>query len=215
MTIIGVARDATYRDLRGDADQVLYTPLAQEAAGGNWPFVVVTVRTTGEPAALAARLRREVLAFGPDLRVLRLQGMEEAMDAALSRERLAAGLAAVFGALALSLAAVGPYGVVSYNVARRTAEIGVRMALGARSRDVVWYVLRGCLAMVAAGVVLGAPLTFAGSKVVAALLFGVGAHDPVLLVAAALVLTGAAMAASAIPAARAARIDPLRALRQG
>jgi ABC-type antimicrobial peptide transport system permease subunit len=118
-------------------------------------------------------------------------------------------------ALALALAVVGLYGVVSYNVGRRAAEIGVRMALGARSRDVVWQVMRGSLAMVLAGMVLGAPLTIAGGKVVGALLFGVGAHDPVLLIAAALTLAGAAIAASAIPAARAARIDPLRALRQG
>jgi predicted permease len=215
LTVVGVARDAKYRNLRGDAEPVLYVPVVQDAAGDRWPFVVVTARTTGEPTALAAQIRREIAAFGADLRVLRLQGMEDAMDDALARERLAAVLAAVFATLALTLAAVGLYGVVSYNVARRTAEIGVRMALGARSGDVVWYVLRGSLVMVAVGVLLGAPLTLVGGKVVGALLFGVGARDPLLLVGAALLLGAVAIAASAIPAARAARIDPLRALRQG
>jgi predicted permease len=214
MTVVGVARDAKYLNLRGGADPLVYVPIAQAGAGG-WPFVVITARTTGEPSAAAVQLRREILAFGPDLRVQRPQPMEEAMDVALARERLAAALAGVFGMLALGLAAVGLYGVVSYNVTRRTVEIGVRMALGARARDVVWHVLRGSLTLVGLGVLIGAPLTFAGGKVVAALLFGIGAHDPLMLVAAALALGGVAIVAGAIPAARAARIDPLRALRQG
>jgi putative ABC transport system permease protein len=211
MTVVGIAHDAKYLDLRGDADRMVYVPIAQ-AAATVWPFVVITARTTTPSTPVAGGLRREIQAFDPNLR-LRTQGVEEALDDSLARERLAAGLAMVFGALAMGLAAVGLYGVVSYAVARRTREIGVRMALGARSGDVVWHVLRGSLVLVAFGVLLGAPLTFLAGKAMTAMLYGVGAHDPVLLIGAVLALTTVGAAASAIPAARAARVDPATALR--
>ena len=135
------------------------------------------------------------------------------MDEVLARERMAAGLATLFGALALCLAAVGLYGVVSYGIARRTGEIGVRMALGARPSDVVRMVLRGSLALVVGGLVLGVPLTFAAGRAIGALLYGVGSHDPVLLIGAAGLLAGVGVTASIVPALRASRIDPLMALR--
>ncbi|HVT40637.1 MAG TPA: ABC transporter permease [Gemmatimonadaceae bacterium] len=210
LRVIGVAKDAKYLDQRAPAEKMMYVPLVQS---GDWPFVVITARTAGEPQLLAAQLTREVRAFVPELRVRQLLAMEQAIDQSLERERLAAGLAALFGVLALSLAAVGLYGVVSYGVTRRTAEIGIRMALGARATSVVWFVLRNSFAMVMLGVAIGAPLTFLGGRAIAALLYGVGAHDPLLLAGAALLLTVTAGLASAIPAMRAARIDPLKALR--
>jgi predicted permease len=212
LRVIGVAKDAKYRDLRAPAEKTMYVPLVQS---GDWPFVVITARTAGDPQALAARLTREVRGFAPELRVRQLLAMEQAIDQSLERERLAAGLAALFGALAVTLAAVGLYGVVSYGVTRRTSEIGIRMALGARAASVVWFVLRNSLAMVLLGVAIGAPLTFLGGRAIAALLYGVGAHDPLLLLGAAVLLTVTATLASAIPALRAARIDPLKALRAG
>src|SRR5260221_357833 len=169
ITIVGVAGDVQFMDLRGDADRMLYVPIAQ-AANVTWPFVVITARTTGEPTALAAQLRREITTFDPGLRVQGPQGIQESLDNALMRERLAASLATAFGALAIGLAAIGLYGVVSYSVARRTTEIGLRMALGARSRDVVWQGMGGSLRLGLIRVLFGGPLTFTGG-------WGVGARS--------------------------------------
>jgi ABC-type antimicrobial peptide transport system permease subunit len=138
--------------------------------------------------------------------------MTEALDTALVTERLVAALAVLFGALALGLAGMGLYGIVAYTVAQRTKEIGIRMALGAEHKSVLWLVGRNSLAIVALGLLIGWPLAFAAARGLSAQLYGVGAHDPLTMSAAVFVLLAAA--ATAWPALRAMRIDPQRALRQ-
>jgi putative ABC transport system permease protein len=210
LRVVGVARDTRYRDVRVPAEPMVYVPVRQS---GTWPFLVAIVRTTADPTTVARQFRNEITAFVPGVRLRAMQTVEDALDQSLSRERLAAGLATLFGALALGLAAVGLYGVVSYNVTRRTSEIGVRMAMGARPVDVVRLILRGSMVMVLAGLAIGLPLMIAGGRAIAALLYGVGSHDFLLLGSAMAVLAAVGIAASALPALRASRIDPLVALR--
>jgi ABC-type antimicrobial peptide transport system permease subunit len=149
----------------------------------------------------------------PALRTIGFTGVEAVLDDALARERLAAALATLFGCLAVSLAAVGLYGVVAYNVSRRTQEIGVRMALGARPRDVTWLVVRQTLAMTAIGIVVGVPLALMAARAIGAQLYGVGASDPRAMLGAAALLVVVGAAASIVPGGRAARVDPSEALR--
>ena len=135
------------------------------------------------------------------------------MDAALNRETLTAELATLFGAVALILSAIGLYGIVSYRVAQRTREIGVRMALGSAASSVVWMVLKQALGLVTIGVLVGAPLAFAGGKAIAAELFGLAGQNRFFVLGAGVLLMGVAVAAGALPARRAAKVDPLIALR--
>jgi ABC-type antimicrobial peptide transport system permease subunit len=139
--------------------------------------------------------------------------MDESFNETILRERIAAGVSATCAALALGLAMVGLSGVIAFAVTRRTREIGVRMALGARRSSVVWLVLRGALLLVGTGVIVGAPLAFGAGHMLSTLLFGIGSMNPIVLVGAAggLVLVGAF--ASAMPAWRASRVDPVTSLR--
>jgi len=210
MRVVGVARDARYGDLRSPPTELYYVPVAQS---GNWPFLELAVRTAGDPIALAPTLSRVIRSVAPKLRQTDVNGVEQVLDTALARERLAATLATLFGFLAVTLAAVGLYGVVAYNIGLRTQEMGVRMALGARSVDVLWLVIRQTLITTAAGVALGVPLAVAAARGVGAQLYGIGGSDPRALAGAALVLVAVGVAASATPARRAARIDPVDALR--
>jgi ABC-type antimicrobial peptide transport system permease subunit len=139
--------------------------------------------------------------------------VNDAYDLVILRERLAAGLASTCAALALALAMVGLAGLVGFSVARRTREIGVRMALGARRSSVVWLVLRGALVMVTIGVALGAPLALGAGRALSSLLYGIAAANVLLLGGAAVALLAVGAAASAVPAWRAARVDPVTALR--
>jgi ABC-type antimicrobial peptide transport system permease subunit len=154
-----------------------------------------------------------VLAETPDLRVDQPETMEATMNDALGRETSTAVLAALFGAVALILAAIGLYGVVSYRVARRVREIGVRMALGAAGGEVVWMVLREAVMLVLAGVIVGAPLAVGGSRAIGAELYGLAGESAFFIVGASVLLLCVAVAASAVPARRAAAVDPLVALR--
>ena len=210
MRIVGVANDAHYEDLRAPAAELYYIPVAQ---AGNIPYLNFALRTTGDPNAVAPMVTREVSAVAPDLRVRRLSGVEQVLDDALSRERLSAGLATLFGVFALALAAVGLYGVIAYNVARRTAEIGVRMALGARPADALWLVVRQTLTMTGIGVAIGVPLAVVASRAVGSQLYGISAGNPWAMIGAAALLATAAAVASIVPARRASRVDPVEALR--
>jgi len=210
MRIVGVAHDAHYDDLRTPPTEIYYTPVEQSEG---WPFFELAVRTAGDPEALTAEVRRQIRDVAPALRIKGLISVEDALNDALVRERLAAALATLFGCLALSLAAVGLYGVVAYNVSRRTQEIGVRMALGARPHDVMWLVVRQTLTMTGIGVVCGVPLAFAAARGIGTQLYGVSANDPRAMLGAAMLLVLIGVAASAIPGRRAARVDPSEALR--
>jgi predicted permease len=206
--IIGVAADGKYRSLREEPTFVVYTPLVNLRA-----FAKLIVRTRGEPVAFASDLRRVIAELDPGVPVYDVRTMREHVGLALSQDRMAALLTSSFGALALLLATIGLYGVVSYFVAQRTREIGVRMALGARRSDVLGMVVRRALGLVSLGLLVGLAGAFAVARALESVLFGLSATDPLTFVVATLVLTAVAILASYLPAQRAARVDPVRALR--
>ena len=170
------------------------------------------VRTLVRPAALAPQIRLEILAIAKDLRIGSFSTLEEHVDRSLGQERLMATLSALFGALAVLVASVGLYGIMAYAVARRTSEIGIRMALGAQQADVLWMVLRETLAMVAIGLAIGVPAALASGRVISSQLFGLTTHDPWTIAAASVVLLGVALFAGYLPARRATKVDPMVAL---
>jgi predicted permease len=211
--IVGVARDAKYTDLRSVTAPTVYLPLSQEPPGQ----AAFAVRTAGPPLALAPDVREALRAVDPTLPLFDVQSQADQGDESLARETLFARLSVLYGAIALLLVAVGLYGVTSWSVSRRTAEIGVRMALGARRASVVALVAREVASMAGVGVALGLPtaalLSRTASAVIDPLLFGTTALDPAAFIAAAAVLIGVSLAAAVLPARRASAIDPLTALR--
>lgn len=186
-----------------------FVPLAQDP----WSTMVLTVRTQTEPLALAAPIRREVQAIDPDQPVAEVRTMVQVRDRSIMHFRLSSGLMGTFGVFALLLAAVGIYGVMAYAVAQRTHEIGIRMALGARPTDVVTLVLKQGAKLVAFGLVLGFLGALGLTRLMAKVLFEVGATDWLTFGAVTLVLCAVALLACWIPARRATRVDPLVALR--
>ncbi len=208
--VVGVVKDMKYRGLRSPTERVVYTPLAQDASTG----ISVEVRTQGEPLAVAGMVRTAVGKLIRHRPIERFQTMKITVDNQLMPERLMATLSGFFGVLAALLAAIGLYGVTAYAVARRTGEIGLRMALGARQSDVEWQVMRETMALVAAGAVAGVGGALPASRVAVSLLYGVSAADPVAISGALAVLGATAFLAGWIPARRASRVDPMTALRQ-
>ena len=176
--------------------------------------MVIFVRTTGDPGAVAGALRSEVAALDPNLPLANARTMNSHLGIALLPARLTGGVLGVFGLLALGLASVGIYGVVAYSVARRTREIGIRMALGAAASDAVLLVMRQGLAPVALGTAIGVAGAVGVAQLIRSVLYGGKALDPVTFVAVPLALVGVAMLATWIPARRAAAVDPVLALRQ-
>jgi ABC-type antimicrobial peptide transport system permease subunit len=159
-------------------------------------------------------VRREFDALDKGFPVFNIKTLELRIEDKLAQERLVADLAAVFGVLALILAAVGIYGVLAYAVSRRTREIGIRMALGATRSDVLWMTLKESAWLVITGVVIGAPMALGATRLISTTLFGMGAVDPVTILVASSLLIGVAAMASFLPARRATRVDPLVALRE-
>ena len=210
VTIVGVAQDMRQGDRRTTQPPSIYVPALQ---AGNWPFFVMVMRTAGDPHAVAASVLRALGPYSRTVQVTGSQTMDEAYDEVLLRERLAASLASTSALLALSLAMVGLSGLIGFAVVRRTREIGVRMALGARRSGIVWMVLRGALATVGFGVLIGGPLAVAAGQVLSSLLYGVAASDVTTIVAATLGLALTGILASALPAWRASRVDPVISLR--
>jgi ABC-type antimicrobial peptide transport system permease subunit len=166
-----------------------------------------------EPNSLIRTIRQQVEQVDRRLPILSASSLGELVDQSLTRERLLAQLCVFLGALALVLASVGLYGVLSYSIARRTNEIGIRMALGARQGTVLGMVLRETSLVVAIGIAIGVPVALALTRVVSSQLYGLKATDPLTIVAASLVLAAVAMFAGYLPARRASRVDPLVALR--
>jgi predicted permease len=202
----------------GDAsgiDSAMLMPYAMGAEFAPQWFRSMTVllRYQGEAAPLIAAARREVLALDPELPVYDVKSMDSAVDEALSGRRFSLVLLGLFAAVALLLAAVGVYGVMSYGVAQRTREIGIRMALGARQEDVQRMVVRDGARLAGAGIVIGILLAVSLSRVLRGMLFGVSAFDPLSYVVLTLVLAAVALFASWLPARRASRVDPGVALR--
>jgi putative ABC transport system permease protein len=171
------------------------------------------VRTKNDPAALAESIRREVRAVDPNEPVFSVRTMDAVVASALAERRFTMLLLALFAGTALVLSAIGIYGVMAYFVTQRTHEIGIRMALGASRRDVIEMVLVVGVRLAAAGVVLGVVGALAITRAIATLLFGVGPRDPGTLIALSATLTAVALVACYLPAMRATRVDPIRALR--
>ncbi|HEX8691598.1 MAG TPA: ABC transporter permease [Longimicrobium sp.] len=211
--VVGVARDAKYRGLGERALPYVYFSLAQEERLRLPPTALVLhARAAGDPAALLAPLRREVWAVDPDLPA-EADLMRRTIRFSLFPARLAGRLVGACGVLALVLASVGLYGIAAYGAARRTREFGIRMALGARGRDVVLLVLRQGLAVTAAGLALGLLAAFWVSGLLRGLLYGVPPGDPATYAGVAALLAAVVLLAGWGPARRAARVDPAVALR--
>jgi len=190
---------------------MFYLPFAQANTGRGQMTLVV--RTTGDPLTIAAAVRRETQALDPQMPRFEIETLTAQITASLGQERLLATLASGFGLLALLLACLGLYGILSYTVAQRTREIGIRMALGAERHDVLRLVLRDALRLALLGAALGIPAALAAARLLVNQLFGVSAADPFAIGMATLLLLAVAAAASYLPARRAARVDPLVALR--
>jgi putative ABC transport system permease protein len=175
--------------------------------------MAVVVRTAGDPTTLAGGIREQLRELDSSLPPFNVKTMRDVMYGSLARDRFNAVLLLLFGGIALTLAAIGVYGVISYGVTQRIQEIGVRMALGAETRDVLALIVGQGLKLALAGVAVGAVGAFAATRLMAELLFGVSATDPLTFVATALLLTAVALLACYIPARRAAGVDPIEAIR--
>jgi predicted permease len=209
--IIGVVKDVKYASLRNEGREMFYLPFHQANTG--FGEMTLVVRTEGDPTTVAAAVRREARAMDPAAPLFEVETLATQVSASLREERLLAMLSSGFGLLALLLSCLGLYGILSYTVAQRTKEIGVRMALGAARRDVLWLVLSDALRLVLLGAALGVPAALAAARLVASQLFGISAADPVTIGLATLMLLGVAAVAGYLPARRATRVDPLVALR--
>jgi len=210
-SIVGVVRDIRQNGIQEKVAPRVYVPVAQHH-DLTWPPDIL-VRTVSPPAAVQAAVRRELPHIGSGIAVTDLATIRQRIDNSIFETRLLATLGGFFGVLALLLAAVGLYGVMSYGMAKRAGEIGIRMALGARRADVVGMVLGDALLLVAAGLILGFPLAWAAARAVHSLLFGIDAVDPLAFGGTGGVLIAVALGAAFFPARRAASIDPMRALR--
>jgi predicted permease len=209
--IVGVVRDIANDDVRKPPAPTVYVPTSQSTSP--WQPTIV-VSTSGRPEPLIAAIRGELARLAPQVAISEPRTVRQRIDESLFQDRLLATLSGFFGVLALVLAAVGLYGLVAYGTARRAREIGIRIALGARRRAVVWMVLRDALALVALGLAIGLLASYAAATQVHSLLFGVQPLDATTLAMTAIVLTAAAIAAALVPARRAATLDPLSVLRQ-
>ena len=195
--------------------RVVYFPFFQipTAALGLLGRMTLEVRTAADPAEMTATVRKELLAVEKNLPIFGVKTLTQQVQDSLGEQRMVARLTTLFGLLALLLAAVGLYGVMSYSVARRTSEIGIRMALGAQRGDVTRLVLRETMTLVSVGVALGLAGALGAGRVLSSLLFGLAPTDPAAFAAATLLLTAVAALASYVPARRASQVDPMAALR--
>ncbi|HYY56581.1 MAG TPA: ABC transporter permease [Pyrinomonadaceae bacterium] len=207
--IIGIVGDAKYGKLEGETRAMVYWP-HPELAGSS---MTIVVRTEGDPLRLAAAAGREIQAIDKDQPIADVRTMQSWLSESVSRTRFGTLLLATFAAIALLLSAVGIYGVMSYSVTQRTQEIGIRMALGAQRSDVMKMVLGQGMGLTLAGVALGLSASFALTRVMASLLFGISATDPSTFALISLLLVGVAFLASYVPARKATRVDPMIALR--
>jgi putative ABC transport system permease protein len=209
ITIVGVAGDVKWSSLAEESSRALYRPLTQAAAGP----VSLVVRTDRDPSVIAGAFRGIVASLDQETPVSDIRTAEALIAESVAKPRFTASLLALFALVALFLGAVGVYGVLAYTVGRRTQEIGVRMALGARAGDVLRLVLGEGAAVGGAGVVIGLAAAFAATRGLSSLLFGISAANLSVFGAVAAILMGVALLASLIPALRAARVDPVTALR--
>jgi macrolide transport system ATP-binding/permease protein len=214
LEIIGVSKDARSSGLKRSIPPVVYIPYHLQPPTYPLNQMFYALRTTGDPLAYVNTIREIVHQADPLLPVTNIQTQAAQIDRSINQEITFANLCTAFGILALVIASVGLYGTMSYTIARRTGEIGLRMALGAQRGGVVWMVLREVLLLVALGLAIGIPAAFAASRLVASFLFGMKPNDPLALLLAVAILLCAAIVAGWVPARRASRTDPMIALRQ-
>jgi predicted permease len=207
--VVGVVRNTVVNAIGEEPQPLAYLPLVQDFS----PAVTMQVRTSARPEAVIATVRSQVQTLDTNVALTNLNTIGELLDQGLWAPRMGAGLLSVFGGLALTLAIVGVYGVLSYSVNQQTREIGIRMAMGAQSGGVLRLVVGQGMRLALAGLTLGLLVAFAAMRVLSSLLFGVSAHDPLIFSSVSLVLAAAAILACYFPARRAARVDPLVALR--
>jgi predicted permease len=212
LEIIGVVGDIKASDAREKPGPTVYRPILQLADEAAYS-VSVQVRTLGDPNSFAQPVRQTITDIDDKIPIFGVTTLDEQVHERLKQDRLIAQLVSFFGALALLLACIGLYGVMAHGVVRRTNEIGIRMALGARGSNIAWMILRETLMLVVIGLVLGIPTALFAAKFISAQLFGLQPADPAALIGAALVLTLVALLAGYFPARRASRVNPLTALR--
>jgi putative ABC transport system permease protein len=207
--IVGVVKDVRYDGLTNLVDPAYYLPYAQIPEGA----VDLVVKTAGSPQSLVASIRQELRAIDPDTPLVRVTTLEERISQAVGEPRFQTLLLSAFSGIALVLAGVGVYGVLSYSVSQRTHEIGVRLSLGAGRHEVLWMVIREGMILAIAGVVAGLIVASAATRPLQGSLFEISAHDPLTFAMVSVVMLGVAFFACFIPALRATRVDPLVALR--
>jgi predicted permease len=207
--VVGVVRNTVVDQIGEEPQPVIYLPITQDFS----PAVTLQVRTTGRPEAVIGAVRGQLQSLDTNMAITNVQTIQEIMRQGLWAPRMGAGLLTVFGGLALILAAVGVYGVLSYSVSQQTREIGIRMSLGAQQGQVLRMVIGQGFRLAVAGLGLGLLAAFGLTRVLSSLLFGVSAHDPITFGGVSLVLATAAILACYIPARRATRVDPIIALR--
>ena len=210
LTVVGVVQDVRHFGLDEEPLPEIYRPYPQAA----WPQMTITVKSAMSPLGVAEPVRQAVRRIDRDQPVTRIRSMADVVDDSVGQRRFPMQLLSVFSMVALALAVVGVYGVVSYIVTQRSREIGIRMALGARAAEVVRMVVAKSLTPIAAGVAVGTAISLVASRLLGSLLYEVEPDDPVVLASIALLLGGCAVVAALVPARRAALVDPLFVLRQ-
>ena len=207
--IVGVVGDVRNQNLSTESKQAYYVPQTQV------PFnqLVAVVKTNGEPHSMISAVTKDVGAMDADVPLFGVKSMDEYLSSSVAAPRFNTTLLSIFAGVALVLTIVGLYGVMSYSVVQRTNEIGIRLALGAQSRDVLLMIIKQGSKLIIVGLVIGLAGAFAATRVIASLLFGVTTKDPFTFVAAAALLAIVALLACYVPAWRATKVDPLEALR--
>ena len=208
-TVVGIVKDTIPRELEAEPAAEMYMPFAQQPETG----MALMIRTTGQPETVAAAVRREVLALDKNQPIYSVRTLPAVLSEAVATPRFRTSLLGVFAAVALLLAIVGIYGVMSYSVTQRTHEIGIRLALGAQTSDVLRLVVGHGMALALAGVALGLAASFALTRLMTSLLYEVSATDPAIFGGIALLLALVALSACYVPARRATKVDPMVALR--
>ncbi len=211
LTIAGIVGDVRQMGLRSEPLPEVYISYLQDPYA--WPFLSLLVRTTREPKKLASSIKSVVWSVDKDMPIMEISTMEEIRAASIAQPRVSALLLTIFAALALVLASVGIYGVMSHSVSQRTHEMGLRMALGARAADVLTLVVGRGMILALSGVALGLGGAFALTRLLAGFLWTVQPADPLTFAAVSLLLAGVALLACYVPARRATKVDPIAALR--
>jgi hypothetical protein len=209
--VVGVVKDVVDRGLKTKPRRRHYFAIAQaqDALG----MLCLEIRTVGDPAGLMDAVRTDVRNFNPGLPIDNLRTLDRAIDSSISNEIIIAKLSSFFGVLALVLASIGLYGVMSYTIAGRTRELGVRIALGAQRTDVLRMVLKEAMLLVLVGIAVGVPASLASARVISSMLYGLKSYDPIAMVAVITLLAAVGAFAGFIPARRATKVDPIVALR--